>query len=467
MLDDLKEIIAIPSVEAERSGENAPFGANVRAALDWFLKKAREYGLNAFDGNGYYGWAETGPDGAPIIGIPVHLDVVPAGGGWSVPPFSATVKGDRVFGRGVADDKGAAVVMLRLLRDLQTGDKSLSLNHRVRIIAGCNEETGSRCMKEYVKNEEIPVVSIVPDGAFPVINSEKGILHVDAVVPCDSIFRESILNLFGGERANVVPGEAVAVIKKDSVAYSFLLGEESADEPPLAPTFSRKTLDVDITQTDFTFLSCDDGVTITARGTAGHASTPEKCDNAIKKLFILLSKALGASTTICKLSDFITQDDITKAIGAYACDVKSGCTTGNLGVINYDGANLTMSFDFRLPITMDKETVTAALSAALPDGSSVKEVNFSPNLYFPPSSPLVSTLLSVYRNITGEEGALPVQIGGGTYARSLPNAVAFGIEFPGSENNMHSADESIKLSHLDMLYDLYLSAILSLDKIDF
>lgn len=465
MLDDLKEIIAIPSVEADSIDENAPFGANVKAALDWFLKKAREYGLNTHYGKGYYGWAEIGPDGAPIIGIPVHLDVVPAGGGWSVPPFSATVKGDRVYGRGVADDKGAAVVMLKLLKNLSTD--GVYLNHRVRIIAGCNEETGSRCMKEYVKNEEIPAVSVVPDGAFPVINSEKGILHTDAVVPCDSVFRESILKLFGGERANVVPGEATAIIKYGSNAYRFLFGENAVNNAPLSPTFYDIIVGCGLTPTDFSLSVGKDGIAITAYGTAGHASTPEKCDSAIRKLFVILAAALDSSATIRKLSEFITQDNLPKAIGAYACDAKSGNTTGNLGVINYDGACLNLSFDFRLPISVQKETATEALFNALPVGSSIKEVSFSPNLYFPPSSPLVSTLLSVYRNVTGDEGAMPVQIGGGTYARSLPNAVAFGIEFPGSENNMHSADESIELSHLNMLYDIYREAVLSLDKIDF
>ena len=46
-------------------------------------------------------------------------------------------------------------------------------------------------------------------------------------------------------------------------------------------------------------------------------------------------------------------------------------------------------------------------------------------LHYPPEAPLVQSLLNVYREATGDQTP-PVAIGGGTYARRLPNTVAFG-----------------------------------------
>lgn len=98
----------------------------------------------------------------------------------------------KVYGRGVADDKGPLVVMLHLLKKFK--EEKIKLKHRIRLIVGCNEETGSLCLKKYVDTGEIPVVSLVPDSDFPVINSEKGILHTDAVLTPDEVFKDNVVD---------------------------------------------------------------------------------------------------------------------------------------------------------------------------------------------------------------------------------------------------------------------------------
>ena len=65
----------------------------------------------------------------------------------------------------------------------------------------------------------------------------------------------------------------------------------------------------------------------------------------------------------------------------------------------------------------------------------------------PEDSELVRTLMKVYREQTGLEGK-PKSIGGGTYAKSLPNIVAFGPIFPGDEIREHKPDEFLELSRL-------------------
>ena len=68
-------------------------------------------------------------------------------------------------------------------------------------------------------------------------------------------------------------------------------------------------------------------------------------------------------------------------------------------------------------------------------------------LYMPADSPLVSKLMKVYTEYTGRHDA-PKCIGGGTYAKSVPNILAFGPIFPGDEVREHKPDEFMELSRL-------------------
>jgi len=68
-------------------------------------------------------------------------------------------------------------------------------------------------------------------------------------------------------------------------------------------------------------------------------------------------------------------------------------------------------------------------------------------LYIPGDSELVSTLMKVYREQTGLSGE-PKCIGGGTYAKMLPNTLAFGPIFPGDEIREHKPDEYITIDNL-------------------
>lgn len=115
MFEDLREIVEIKSVDAPASRADAPFGQGLRNALDWFLNKASSYGLKVGEGDGYYGYADYGDPDAPILGVLCHLDVVPA------PDEAFIFREDEnaVYGRGVADDKGAIAMMLDIMREFR------------------------------------------------------------------------------------------------------------------------------------------------------------------------------------------------------------------------------------------------------------------------------------------------------------------------------------------------------------
>lgn len=118
LLRDLRELVRIPSVSVPGTGR-APYGAECRRALDWFLSRASEMGFQTRDVDGHCGWCEYG-EGEEMVAVLCHLDVVPAGDGWHYPPYDCTWAGGRIYGRGVIDDKGpaaAALYALKAVRD--------------------------------------------------------------------------------------------------------------------------------------------------------------------------------------------------------------------------------------------------------------------------------------------------------------------------------------------------------------
>jgi len=87
----------------------------------------------------------------------------------------------------------------------------------------------------------------------------------------------------------------------------------------------------------------------------------------------------------------------------------------------------------------------------------VKEV-IKPGHFIPADTELVSTLMGVYNEINGSDSK-PLSMGGGTYARELPNAVAFGIVREGDENLCHVPDESVALDDLRFNTEIMAEAI--------
>ena len=94
---DLAEILSIPSVAGEREGEY-PYGKVCAQALDVAEKLGTKYGFKV-ENHEYHCMSILFGDEEQEIGIVCHLDVVPAGDGWSVPPYSLTEKDGLLMGR--------------------------------------------------------------------------------------------------------------------------------------------------------------------------------------------------------------------------------------------------------------------------------------------------------------------------------------------------------------------------------
>ena len=455
ILDDLAEIVAIPSVYTTPE-PHAPYGKPCRDALDWFVNKAHSYGLKAEIVADACAYAEVG-EGKECIGILAHLDVVPAGNGWATDPFKMVEENGKVYGRGVGDDKGAAVVCLHVLKTL--AEQKATLKRRVRLIVGTDEERGSSCIRAYLNNGgEVPTMSFVPDSEFPLINSEKGITHIVFKFE-DEKLTKNISYIDGAACANAVPDKSSVKVVKDSQLYNALV--KLCGGTPTADIFKTAKIAEQIVSSgnafsDYEIINAGD-ITLTALGTAEHASTPEKGDNALWKTLGLLASLNGeiGSKYIESIYDNMCTTLATEKLGIYVDDAKSGDTTMCMSQAWIENNTLCLMVDYRLPLGQTAEAVASAVCAKL--GCTANIVSYAKNLYIDENAPLITTLLGIYRRLTGDMTA-PIKSGGGTYARELPNAVAFGCTPVDIDINMHRADENFPVAQLVKNYEIYLAA---------
>lgn len=427
LLKTLGESIRIPSVRQE-DGSGYPYGADIQRCLEFMLETGRNLGLAVGNLDNRVGWCEYGA-GEEMVAVLGHLDVVPAGGGWSGDPFSGEIRDGKVFGRGSMDDKGPTVAALYALRALK--ESGLPLRRRVRLLMGTNEETGSADMKYYLAHGgETPVMGFTPDGEYPVINGEKGIVNVTFRRALRQTGPVRLRKISGGDAPNVVPASAFAELEcSDELARKI---------PGLLP---EKTACVSI----------PGGVRIEARGVSAHGSTPEQGENAAGRLLLALS-ALPLEGELREAVRFLAEkiglETDGAALGIALEDEMSGGLTFNLGTVEGDAEGLTCRVNYRYPVTKSLDDCGPKFQAELEAaGFRVEEQTHKQSLYIPPESELVTALMRVYREETGLDGA-PKSIGGGTYAKAMPNVVAFGPIFPGDEVREHKPDEFIEVDRL-------------------
>lgn len=170
MIEGIKKIVKMPSVET-KAEENAPFGKDIALNLDETLKLAESLGFETKNLDNYIGWAQYG-EGEDYIGIIGHLDVVPVGEGWKHDPFSAHEEEGYIYARGILDNKGPILSCLYALYAIK--QLNVELKRPVRIIFGCDEETGFEDLKYYLEKEKPPVMGWTPDCKYPVVYAERG-----------------------------------------------------------------------------------------------------------------------------------------------------------------------------------------------------------------------------------------------------------------------------------------------------
>lgn len=410
----LKKLISIESTgsspEVDGKYGNLPYGSKAFSALKFFLDNASKDGMRVGTIENRVGWCEIGPENAELIGIVCHLDVVPAGDGWTTSPFELTLKDGILSGRGIVDDKGPAaasyIAMKRLL------DSGFELTKRIRLILGTDEERTCSCVETYAAKGEIPSFSITPDAEFPVIYAEKGIMNIKI-----SDDAPSSVSAAGGSAANMVPAKSSCRINgKDYVAT----------------------------------------------GKTAHASKPDLGVNAIFEMIKLLDKA-GEDYSSSPLLSFIANELVPKTAAEYTgCDIKdeSGSVTANPSILKCGEDGESLIIDIRCPVSYQMDSITSFIAMKAANyGLSAEITNQMSPLYKAKDLPEISVLTDIWKenmpSYTGyrpeylEKYTEPIAIGGGTYARHMPNTIAFGIQTPWQEDQCHQANESRALTDFE------------------
>ncbi len=423
----IQELVAFPSVCQEYQTKT-PFGQAIQDVLEHTLVLAEKMGFSTYlDPEGYYGYAEIG-QGKDLLAILCHLDVVPAGelSHWKTPPFEAVVKDNLIYGRGVQDDKGPSMAALFAVKSLM--DAGVSFQKRIRFIFGTDEETLWRCMHRYNQCEETATMGFAPDSSFPLTYAEKGLLQVKLHGP-----GHDCLSIEAGSAFNVVPAKATY--------FGHLLAMLMAELDSLG----------------FDYEASDD--TVTVLGISKHSKDAAEGINAIVRLAMGLQKFVR-HPAIDFIANAIGQDATGFRLFEDVTDEPSGTLSFNLAGLAICPSKSEIRLDLRIPVTADKEKLVGILTEQAGQyGLRYEEYDYLAPLYVPLNSELVSTLMSVYQDKTGDLQSQPISSGGATFARTMPNCVAFGACFPHTEQTEHQENERLPLDDLYQAMDIYAEAV--------
>ena len=447
MINCLSSLVSIPSVKAAPEAD-MPYGKENARVLAKMLDMAKNYGFTVTNHENYVGTIDMDPTKENKLGVLCHLDVVPEGTGWKYPPYTLTLSGGKLYGRGTSDDKGPAIAVLFAMRALKECGYELSNN--VRLIVGTDEECGSSDLAYYRAKEKLPPYVFTPDATYPVINLEKGRMSGTFVRTVVGGGEKTIVGVKGGVAFNAVPEKATAVVKGFSLS-------EINEAKKYLPDYV--TMEVQ-TEGEFT--------TLIVNGKAAHASTPQVGKNSVTALIRVLGALHTTDDTaaffasISKL--FVYGECNGASLGIQAEDAKSGDLTFVFSMIDYENGNFTGSFDIRFPICECVASVRGKLEKAISACElTIGEFRGVEPHYVDEESDFIQTLLRVYTEFTGNEGRC-LAIGGGTYVHGIEGGVAFGAEVLGEDNHVHGADEYISLNHLILNAKIFAEAILRICK---
>lgn len=451
IINSTVELVKIKSVE-EPAKEGMPFGEGPHKALEKALEISKNLGFKVVNLDGYVGYAEYG-QGEEYVAALGHLDVVPEGEGWKYGPYDATIAEGKIFGRGTSDDKGPTVAALYGLKAIM--DENLSISKRIRIIFGLNEETGGADIEHYLTKEKPPVAAFTPDAEYPLINGEKGLTGFQLVRKFENLKNGKVIveKIHGGQAGNIVADYCNLVLRCEDVNEIKKRIQEFATE---------NSFEIEVSEEG-------DLLKVKCIGISAHASTPHMGLNAIMiavKLAVSLEIPCDDMGAYLKFLDNKIGFNLHgEEFGCYLEDEVSGKLTFNVGIVDIDRESSNLRLDLRYPVTKVLDDMLVPFNKTL-EGTGIEIAKFShcEPLYFDAENELVKKLQKVYTDITNEEATL-ISIGGGTYAKSMPNTLAFGPEFPGDENtNIHKPNEFIKIDNLIKNAKIYAKALYELAK---
>lgn len=427
-VEHLRTLVSIPSY-LKNDGSKYPFGSSIQEVLETMLAICESYGFATYlDPEGHYGYADIG-EGDSMFGVLCHLDVVDEGdiNAWNFDPYTLTEVDGKLYGRGTSDDKGPTLSALFGL--LSALDAGYTLDRKVRFIFGVDEESLWRCMRSYVSKETLPDFGIAPDSIFPLTYAEKGLIEFKI-----KSRSTTPLKLNGGGPLNAVPSLAKAPYSETLQASLEVLGY------------------------DFTV----ENQNIIVKGKAMHAKDADKGINAI----VRLCEAIKRDDSSLNILNFVV-NKLGNPNGFYLYgdvqDEISGKLKLNVGSISVEDGEQEVGVDIRFPVTYPVEEVRQILQMACAEyGLILEDYDYLPSIYIDKESDFIKSLMHAYQSVSGDYESQPISSGGATYARSMPNVVAFGGLMKDDPSVAHQANEHILIESTLKAIEIYAHTFIKL-----
>lgn len=445
MINDLAGFISVPSVSG-KADEYGVFGKPVADAFRTLAGSARALGLEVED-LGYALRISIGKGDETFL-VVAHGDVVPAGEGWTKPAYALTRENGILYGRGVLDDKGAAVAAMYSLAAVKNSGAKPKM--RISLVVGGDEECGMDDMKRYVAQHGLPDYALTPDASFPVTNAELGFIFGKFV------FRDikekgdlRLVSIRGGRAVNCVAEKCECRLAAPRAVFDYISGQ------------SGELLDPELNYSD------NGEISILCRGISAHGSVPEKGRNAVLDLLSLLEKTyshFGAENSFLSFTGKYIKGTEGDALGIRCEDSFSGRLSVNFGMCSYENGCAEVTVDSRVPISFDAFKISDRLEklASENGGEYIPDRNGN-GIRIPEDSPFMRSVAKSYEKATGRKCGFVCERGS-TYAKAFSGkCVAFG---PADESdrsvcgNMHGPDEYISEEALLSLSEIYAQVIL-------
>ena len=418
----------------------------------WVMRTAQSLGLEAHDAGRVteVDLPATDPN-APVLGLMVHGDVVPVDeDSWTFPPFEGKADDQFVYGRGAADDKGPLVQALLAMASLR--ESGVPRTHTVRLLVGSDEESANLDIADYLKTHKAPDYSLVLDSEFPVVVGEKAWNSLTVTTALaergTSKVPYKVAKLDAGLATSIVPDYAKIDLVWDGAAMNW--------DPIIAKLKAVKLPEGTRLATNPT----DDVLHIAAYGKSAHAGVNITGGrNALVALAIAMNGLLppGGANDLLTFARIAGSDLYGSGLGIRDNDPVWGRYAVNVATIKLadDPKQSTLTINVRSTPPRTGEQLQKYLADFVKKfnvkyGASLVSGGFYGDrvLGFDPQSKIVKRLLDDYATATGER-AKPAISGGGTYAKRLPNAIAFGMWFPGKPYPGHDVDEKVPIADLE------------------
>jgi predicted dipeptidase len=431
------------------------FDAEAHAAQKaWLAKTAHDLGFTYRDAGLIDEIELPGPPNAPVLGLMAHGDVQPVEmDEWFFSPFSGKSDETFVYGRGSADDKGPLVQALLAMKALE--QSGIERTHTVRLLVGSDEESTNKDVSTYLQTHQPPDYTLVVDSNFPVVAGEKAWNSLSLTTNAKSerpgvVKPWSIELITAGLSTSIVPERAEVQLRwKPGAPANWDPLIEAINAAP-RPEETRVA-----TQANGQILR------IVAYGHAAHAGVNiEGGRNALVALARVLDGKLpsGGANDLLAFVRTAGADIYGTGLGITDRDPLWGRYAVNIATIkpNTDNEKLsTLTINIRrIPprtgpqLKAKMEQFVASFNKRT--GASLTATGFYDDepLSFNPKAKIIRRLLADYAAATGEKNPKPAISGGGTYAKRLPNAIAFGMWFPDKPYPGHDLNEKNPIADL-------------------